>query len=288
LRWSLLLLLSGCGFFYAPDIPTYETFDGTVYSATLKKHIPYWLTWPKERTGETLPVVYFLHGRGNSRHMFRDLGGVGVVQRYTANNGIPLAVVGLTGAVNFKDTYWVDGVNNKTPWATIVLRELIPQIEDIHNLGGKIENRVIAGISMGGHGAYQLALNGPNMFRCVAGHSLGIRSYATMNKEFPGLFGNPLQFAARDPLSLLTRYQSKSQVPFRHAWVDMGGADEPYFLVRAKLFTQQLTRLGFSAKTGDVLDVGVKFPRGGHDLSYWTKRLPEYVAWYAQCLTPKP
>lgn len=284
----MLLILSGCGFFYDPVVPTYETFDGSVYSATLKKQIPYWLTWPKDRTGQTLPVVYFLHGRGNSRHMFRDLGGVGVVQRHTANNGLPFAVVGLTGAVNFKDTYWVNGVSNKIPWATIVLKELIPQIEDIHNLGGKAENRVIAGISMGGHGAYQLALNTRNMFQCVAGHSLVTRSYATMNKEFPGLFGSPKQFAARDPLNLLRARKKKEQVPFKHVWVDMGGADEKYFIERAKLFTRELTRLGFSAQTGDVLDVGEKFPAGGHDLSYWTKRLPEYVAWYANCLTPIP
>jgi S-formylglutathione hydrolase FrmB len=288
LHWLLLLALSGCGFYEAPVLPSFETFEGTVYSPTLKKHIPYWLTRPKERTVETLPVVYFLHARGNSRHMFRDLGGVGVLQRYTTSGGTPMAVVGLTGAVNFKDTYWINGVSSKIPWATIVLREMIPHIEAVHNLGGTQARRAIAGISMGGHGAFQLALKTQRAFRCVAGHSVVIRSYATMAQEFPGLFGTARQFAARDPLSLLQRLKAKAEVPFEHVWMDLGGADDPYFLARARSLAAQLTRLGFGANSLDVMDLGAKFPGGRHALSYWTKRLPEYVAWYGSCLAPGP
>jgi len=280
---ALSLLLSAC----ATEVgtPGYTVQDGSIRSARLGKDVPYWIALPDGVTQNgPLPVVFFLHGRTNSRHMFRDLGGMGVLVRHRAAGGRPFAVVGLSGAVNGRDTYWVDGVSTRLPWATIVLTELIPQIEARHGLGQSPGNRVLAGISMGSHGAFQLAIKSRGMFDCVAGHSLVVRSFETISREFPGLFGDRTQYAQRDPLTRLTRYRHMSEVPFKHAWVDIGGADDAYFLARAGLMEAQLRRLGFAESRGDHLDVGKERPQGDHSSQYWTARLPEYVAWYDRCL----
>lgn len=264
-----------------------KEIEGKYYSPRLKKVIPYWIAIPVAYQDQPLPVVYFLHGRNGTRHLFRDLGGPGVMERYLGDGGLPYALVALTGAysisgVNF-NTYWVDGAGKKTDkWKTLLLKEMIPWIEKTHHIGGKTNKRMIAGISMGAHGAYQLALNSRG-FRCVAGHSLVVRDYPSMNSEFPSLFGGPKEFAKRDPLSLIKRYKTKRQVPFKQAWVDIGGNDDRRFLTWALNFKKELVRLGFSPKHGDVLDVGQNYPRGDHTYLYWTRRLPEYLDWYGEC-----
>lgn len=265
-----------------------QEVEGKYYSPRLKKVIPYWLAIPSAFKEQQLPVVYFLHGRNGTRHLFRDLGGPGVMERYLGNGGTPYVLVSLTGAysisgVNF-NTYWVDGASKDSDkWATLILKEMIPWIEKTHHIGGSANRRLISGISMGAHGAYQLALNSKRMFRCVAGHSLVVRDYKSMSSEFPRLFGTQKEFSKRDPLALIKRYKFKRQVPFNHAWIDIGGNDDDRFLKWATVFKKQLTRLGFNTKNGDFLDIGVKYPTGDHTYVYWSKRMPEYINWYGDC-----
>lgn len=234
--------------------------------------VPYWIIKPEGEFFVPLPVVYFLHGRGGNRFMFRDVGGVKAMKDHLENGGAPFVVVGLTGTFDGKDSYWV----NET--RTNILNSMIPEIEKLHSIGGD-KNRMVAGISMGSHGAYQLALT-TKLFKCVAGHSLVLRDYNSMNAQFPGMFGTKRQFAKRDPVQLIKRYKSKKKLPFEKAWVDIGGKDSAEFISRAKIMQDELTRLGFDES---VLDVASRHPMGAHDFPYWTSRIHDYVEWYGQC-----
>lgn len=234
--------------------------------------VPYWIVKPEGEFLVPLPVVYFLHGRGGNRFMFRDLGGALTLKDHLGKGGRPFVVVGLTGTFDGKDSYWVNETRDH------ILRTMIPQIEELHGIGGD-GNRMIAGISMGSHGAFQLALTSKK-FACVAGHSLVLRDYNSMNGQFPGLFGTKRQFAKRDPVQLIKKYKSKKKVPFKKAWIDIGGKDSPEFIHRAQIMQQELKRLNFEH---DSLDVTEKYPTGAHDWPYWTSRIQEYVDWYGQC-----
>jgi len=234
--------------------------------------IPYWIIRPEGEFLIPLPVVYFLHGRGGNRFMFRDVGGSKAMKDYLDKGGAPFVVVGLTGTFDGKDSYWV----NET--RTTILNTIIPEIEKLHSIGGD-NNRMVAGISMGSHGAYQMALT-TKLFKCVAGHSLVLRDYDSMNAQFPGLFGTKRQFAKRDPVQLIKRYKSKKRIPFEKAWLDIGGKDSPEFITRAKIMQGELERLGFDESS---LDVASKYPLGAHDFPYWTSRIQDYVEWYGQC-----
>ena len=141
----------------------------------------YWIVKPEGEFFVPIPVVYFLHGRGGNRHMFRDLGGVEALKTHLDNGGTPFAVVGLTGTFDGKDSYWTNDTRDE------ILKTIIPQIEADHSIGGN-NNRMISGISMGSHGSFQMALTTKH-FKCVAGHSLVLRDYQSMNAQFPGLFG---------------------------------------------------------------------------------------------------
>lgn len=293
---SFLLVLGGCAWMYPyKRIPanrgSVTEIEGKYYSPRLKRIIPYYLVLPTILTPEErIPVVYFLHGRNGSRHMFRDLGGPGVVERYLGSHGHKYAVVGLTGAYSVKgvnyNTYWVDGASkNSQQWARLVIKEMIPWIEQEHRIGGE-GKRAIAGISMGAHGALQLSLNHAGFFKCTAGHSLVVRDRSSMNQEFPGLFGTAVQFAQRDPLSLLKKLPSGAR-PFENVWADIGGKDDPRFINWARNVAGELQRLGYSTERGDKIDIGSEFPQGDHTYVYWTRRLPQYVGWYGRCLEGK-
>jgi S-formylglutathione hydrolase FrmB len=234
--------------------------------------IPYWIIKPEGEFFVPLPVVYFLHGRGGNRFMFRDIGGVNALKDHLEKGGSPFVVVGLSGTFEGKDTYWVNETRDN------ILNKMIPEIEKLHSIGGA-NNRMMAGISMGSHGAFQMALT-TKLFKCVAGHSLVLRDYNSMNAQFPGMFGTKRQFAKRDPVQLIKKYKSKKRLPFAKAWVDIGGKDSPEFISRAKIMQDELTRLGFDQS---YLDVAQGHPNGAHDFPYWTSRIQDYVEWYGQC-----
>jgi hypothetical protein len=232
----------------------------------------YWIVKPAGNFSSPLPVVYFLHGRGGDRLTFKHHEGVVALENHLKMGGTPFAVVGLTGTKKGKDSYWI----NKT--RDDILNKIIPKIEAKYSIGGN-NNRMIAGISMGSHGAFQMALTS-NLFKCVAGHSLVLRDYESMSGQFPGLFGTREEFATRDPISLINKVTSSNQLAFKKAWLDIGGRDAEEFVTRSSLMEAELLRLDFNP---EFLDVGKIYPDGAHDSSYWKFRMTEYVAWYGEC-----
>lgn len=255
----------------------FTVIDGEISSPLMGKPVPYWAIIPENPAPGPIPVVYFLHGRGGNRFQFRDVLGEKVLREKGKN----FAVVALTGRFLDHDTYWVNDVQDKKfPWRDVVLKELIPAIEKKHSLGGTREKRLIAGISMGSHGAFQIALTS-GLFRCVAGHSLVVRDFKSMSQEFPGKFGDEEEFKKRDPLSLLGLYKKRSELPMAKYWVDIGGSDNTMFIERARLVEKELIRLGVQAQ--DSIDIGKSDPEGKHDYPYWMRHMPSYIDWYASC-----
>ncbi len=260
----LLLILASCAH--------HPSRNPSSLNLVEEDHGSYWIVKPEGQFFVPLPVVYFLHGRGGNRFMFRDVGGVKALQDHLNKGGTPFVVVGLTGTFDGKDSYWVNETRDQ------ILNKIIPEIEDVHSIGGP-KNRMVAGISMGSHGAFQFALT-TKSFKCVAGHSLVLRDYNSMNGQFPGLFGTKRQFAKRDPIQLIKKFKNKKRLPFEKAWIDIGGKDHPEFISRAKLMQDELLRLGLDKASIDVTE---RYPQGAHDFPYWSSRIHEYINWYGQC-----
>lgn len=229
-----------------------------------------------------LPVVYFLHGRSNNQNMFREMGGVEEYLAHLARGGKPFAVIAFRGGDGRRDFYWADEAGNGgIPWATYLVRDLLPRLEARFSVGGARERRMIAGISMGSAGSFQLAMNFPDTFRCVAGHSLVARDAASAVKEFPVSFGSEQIYRERfDPVELAKKYRARGARPFEKAWIDIGGQDRPEWIARAQEMAKVLESMGYPA---DRFDVGSRYPSAGHASEYWRGRMPEYLTWYADC-----
>lgn len=110
-------------------------------------------------------VLYMLHGAGGSETDWVVKGGI----QQTADALMPkgkldnyLIVMPSIGA----HSWYIDSDDAKTE--TAIINELIPFIDEKYGIKADRKNRAVAGLSMGGYGALNLALSHPELF-CAAG-----------------------------------------------------------------------------------------------------------------------
>lgn len=140
---------------------TYHTFE----SALAKTRVSYHLFTPSGKAeGERLPVVYWLHGSGGGA------GGIGpTARRFSeamAAGKMPRAyVVFVNGMVNGMYVDWKDG---SVPLESVIVKELIPEVDRAHETVAGREGRVLDGFSMGGYGAGRLGFKFVELFSAVS------------------------------------------------------------------------------------------------------------------------
>jgi S-formylglutathione hydrolase FrmB len=115
-----------------------------------------------------LPVLYVLHGYpGGPAGPWTKRGTARVLDAQFARGARPYLVVTLDGSgTKHPDTEWADSVDGADKVETFVLSVAIPAVEGAHRRDAC--HRAIAGFSMGGYGAMNLAQRHPDFFGQVA------------------------------------------------------------------------------------------------------------------------
>jgi S-formylglutathione hydrolase FrmB len=162
--------------------------------------------------------------------------------------------------------YWVDHAipTDRQAWGRYMAKDVVADVDAHFRTRADAPHRAIGGVSMGAHGAMQLALNYPGTFSVVGAHSLVLRRYDTA----PGYFGSQSDWAQRDPMQLV-----RSKVEMMKSldvWIDIGNAD-PWSKL-AEQFNGELTSLGIAHKWHEW--------NGDHSASYWSLHLTEYLHFY--------
>ncbi|HEX5712936.1 MAG TPA: alpha/beta hydrolase-fold protein, partial [Solirubrobacterales bacterium] len=128
----------------------------------------------------------------------------------------------------------------------------------------------IGGISMGGFGAYSIALRNPGRFCAVGGHSAAL--WFEAGETAPGAFDSATDFERHDVVEAV---QSDSGAfGGTRVWNDYG--DEDPFRPYNEGFVAALER-------GDAPLSAHSWP-GGHDGSYWDTHWPAYQRFYLNAL----
>lgn len=212
--------------------------------------------------GDGRPLLVWLHGRnGTEDSELRNE----AMYSGLANAGRRAPVIALP--YGGKASYWHNRRDGR--WDDYVMREVIPTVErrfhtDPHRVA-------IAGISMGGYGALEIARRHPRRFCAAGGHSPAI--WQTGGETAAGAFDDAQDFARHD---LVGTARSHAGAWGRTLlWVDAGASDP--FQPGDHAFIRAL-RAG-----GKRVDAHLTWP-GGHEHSYWQRHWRRYVAFYAGAL----
>jgi endo-1,4-beta-xylanase len=256
--------------------------DRSLFSEALGREMPYRIYLPPGYTdaasdtpgARRYPVIYLLHGLGASFKQFDNIGLIDELDRLASGSDQDFIAVMPAGKVG----YWVNHADGGPRWGDYVARDIVRHVDSTYRTIATREARLLAGISMGGHGALQLSLSYPEVFGSVAAHSPALRPRA----EAPPLLGGvagigpgttlpPSAYEARDPISLVRRTLVARPVAL---WLDVGLQDR--FAARASELHAILDQRHWAHEWRPA--------PGDHDPKYWRARVPDYVRFYTKAL----
>jgi endo-1,4-beta-xylanase len=146
----------------APNDTHYQTFQSKV----LGHEVSYLVYLPPDYDKETkrYPVIYWLHGMGANQR-----GGAQMYVPYikaAAKEGIlpPVIVVLVNGMVK---SFYCDAVDGQMPMESVIIKDLIPHVDQTYRTFANREGRIVEGYSMGGFGAAHLGFKYPELFGTV-------------------------------------------------------------------------------------------------------------------------
>lgn len=247
--------------------PSREVFHSEALARTMR----YEIVVPAAASTARVPVVYLLHGHGGEAgDWFTYSRAAELANRHN------IAVVTPDGA----NAWYINGGSGR--WRDYITDELVREVETRWPVKTSREGRAIAGLSMGGYGAINLALQRPDVFSLAASMS-GALDITRANNIFEGGrrvdaevlagFGPPDSATRRDnDIYRLAAEADPSKLPYLH--LDCG-RDDPWFGVNRE-FAQVLARRGIAHNFQEL--------PGDHDWRYWDRQIEVVLALAAKRL----
>ncbi len=253
-----------------PVLSPAQVRDRAFSSRALNRDMRYLVYLPRgyETSTTRYPVLYMLHGLGDDYRQWERLGLLDTASDLISRGAIPPMIIVLPQGDR---GYWVDHVDDGPQYGTYVSRDLVSHIDAQYRTRAERGARAIGGLSMGAHGALDLALTNPEEFGVAGGHSLALRRMENA-LEF---FGTPENWTAHDPPSLMkARSAAPGAARPMAMWIDIGD-DDPWAAPNAKFHTQL---------TADGVPHQWRARPGKHDHAYWASHVEEYLRFYGNAL----
>jgi enterochelin esterase-like enzyme len=218
--------------------------------------------------GPRLPTLYLLHGTPGTPDGFFALGVEERLDSLIAAGGTPAMIVVAPsgGRQADSDTEWDDSVDDAgARWGTFVTHDLVSAIDAHYATRRARASRAIAGISMGGYGAVNLALGHAATFGIAASWS----GYFISNTPSVDGPAGSATWRARSPLLSVARLApALRRQPIATSFYS-GRADR--FFKENVSFHELLTRLRIPHRFRAVA--------GGHDASVWRAQMNTELTW---------
>jgi len=269
------LVLSAIGWASAPLGTSVASPQGSVvvrslWSRALKHSVRTLVYLPPSYRpdGPPLPTLYLLHGTPGTPDSLFALGVPEQLDQLIESGGAPAMIVVAPsgGRRPESDTEWDDSVADAgARWGTFVTRDLVNAIDDDYATKPGRRSRAIAGISMGGYGAINLALGHSDRFGIAASWS---GYFVSNTPDVDGPQGSSTWRARSPLLSVAQRAPTLRRQPVATSFYS-GRADR--FFAENVSFSETLTRLGIPHRFRAVA--------GGHDASVWRAQLTTELAW---------
>jgi S-formylglutathione hydrolase FrmB len=215
------------------------------------------------------PVLYLLHGLSDDHTIWMRRTSI---ERYAA----PLGLAVIMPAVN--RSFYTDMAVGPKYW-TFISEELPALCQRMFRLSPRREDTFVAGLSMGGYGAFKLALRRPERFAAAASLSGALDMTYRMeqtddpewNRELAHIFGDPsaLQGSDNDTMHLAEQLAQHGG-PKPRLFQCCGTED--FLIEHNRRFHEHATKLG--------LDLTYHEHEGdSHQWGYWDRTIQDVLAW---------
>ncbi|MBQ1491344.1 MAG: esterase family protein, partial [Blautia sp.] len=191
-----------------------------------------------ENAQKLYPVVYLFHQLNSSPHSYVMDHIDQILDKGIEEGTIPEVIVVIPDSA--PESWWMGG------WDQMVVKEILPYVEEKYRAYGDREHRFTAGASMGGHGSYYIGLSHPDIFGGM------ISFYGAINM-------------GADPLSMAERMEGEVLSSFKYYFI-CGNRDLYKFGIPAIQLDRLLREQG--------IDHFFELGEGAHDSSFY---LPYFV-----------
>lgn len=282
--FSLLALMAGCArMALAQGRIDCSTFPSKILSRSVRYCV---LLPPSYETenNKKYPILYFLHGLGQSEQALIQSGGWGLIedlrQRHAIGDFLLVAVEG-------RGTFFINSADGRERYSDFFLSEFIPHIESHFRVIRERKSRGITGLSMGGYGALRFAFSHPEIFGSVSVQSpalitqsprelsADLRNAGPLARLLGNVFGNPINAAhwnQNNPFRLAK--QNSVQLRNLAIYINCGEQDEFGFADGASKMHQQLLAEGIRHEFH-------LYP-GGHTPDYFLSHLGETLQFHSR------
>jgi enterochelin esterase-like enzyme len=243
-------------------------FDDQLISPILGQGLPYRVYLPPDyqrSPQKRYPVLYMLHGAGGNYTEWTDSFLPEQADRLMAAGEIPPMIVVMPDGGG--QTYWANWSEGGPRWGDYMTEDVVSTIDQRYRTLPTASSRAIGGLSMGGLGALNLAMQHPDVFGVVGAHSPSVRL-----EPDPALwFLQGQTFWDNDPVWLA---QNRHGLDSLTIWLDAG--------------TEDVWLPNIEAVQAALLDEGLhpiwhNFP-GPHEAEYWIEHVPDYLRFYGGAL----
>lgn len=237
---------------------------------TVKVNLPLYITlpdpgWMNGKPVRKRKVLYLLHGLSDDASAWQRYSSIETIAR-------PHDLVVVMPSVG--RSFYIDQPNGQN-YFTYLMEELPQYLADVFGLAPKREDTLIAGISMGGYGAFKAAFLHPERFHAAASLS-GVLSLDILNthpedvrqEEFRYLFGDlaKLPGSPHDPAVWL-KNAAKNPELLPQLFMSCGRQDDLY----------PLNRMFHAACRSQGVDVTYHEEDGKHDWFFWNAQIQRFL-----------
>lgn len=221
---------------------------------------------PEKMTDKKHPTLYLLHGLSDDHTIWCRRTSI---ERYAANYGIAVVMPAV------HRSFYTD-MDRGYPYWTFISQELPTIARSLFPLSDKREDNFVAGLSMGGYGAFKLALTYPDKFAAGASLSgaLDVARFADEEqrgpRQFENIFGDLSKVrGSQNDLFYLGEKVSESHDCKPMLYQCCGTEDFLYEdNIRFRDWAKKLK-----------LDLTYEEEPGNHDWGYWDMKIQRVLEW---------
>ncbi|MGP6139245.1 alpha/beta hydrolase [Jeotgalibaca sp. A127] len=236
--------------------------NGTMWSDALGMKVGYTAVLPEGIKGP-YEVLYLLHGHSDDQHAW--LYNTGLT-RYLGERNLAVFMP------QVHLSFYTDMVSGGNYW-TFISEEFPQKLHHMFRLSDKREENFVAGLSMGGYGAFKLGLRHPERFRGAASFSGAVdivslwEADTNRNQTFTLSFGSleALRGSDDDLVALIEKLSPEDVLPSFY----QSCGTEDFLIENNRLFKKLL----------EPFDLVYKERPGTHNWDFWDGELVELFKW---------